>query len=132
MKIWTSYFGNIKKIINPVSIAISPPKWYKGFEYNKLFPTWKMINDLKTNKEIDLILRINKYERAYYNEILSQLIQNDVFSDLLTLYNGEDVVLLCYESPKDFCHRHLVADWFIKAGVLVEELPKENVWKHCG
>jgi hypothetical protein len=126
MIIWTSYFGNIKIINNPVSIAISPPRWYNGFAYQRLFPTWKMINGLKTNKEKDLALRIREYEYAYNREILSKLTQSEVFSDLLTLYNGEDVVLLCYEAPQDFCHRHLVADWFTEAGITVKELSKDS------
>jgi hypothetical protein len=24
---------------------------------------------------------------------------------------GDNVILLCYEKPGDFCHRHIVADW---------------------
>jgi uncharacterized protein (DUF488 family) len=32
-----------------------------------------------------------------------------VFNEL-----GEDAILLCWESPEKFCHRHLVADWLSK------------------
>lgn len=36
--------------------------------------------------------------------------------------HSKDVALLCCEKPSDFCHRHLVADWFRKNGVPCEEL----------
>jgi uncharacterized protein (DUF488 family) len=31
------------------------------------------------------------------------------------------VILICYEKPSDFCHRHLVAKWFIENGINCEE-----------
>ena len=37
------------------------------------------------------------------------------------------VVLLCWESPEKFCHRHILADYINKnSGVVVEEFGKEN------
>jgi len=36
---------------------------------------------------------------------------------------GDDVVLLCWEPPVEFCHRQVVAAWLkAKLGVVVEEL----------
>ena len=34
-------------------------------------------------------------------------------------YNS--IVLICYEKPDDFCHRHLVANWFNENGVNCKE-----------
>jgi uncharacterized protein (DUF488 family) len=31
------------------------------------------------------------------------------------------IVLLCYEKPDSFCHRHLVAKWFNENGFPIEE-----------
>ena len=47
--------------------------------------------------------------------------------DVLTpiwLDTNINFVLLCYEKPSDFCHRHLVADWINKElnGEYVKEL----------
>ena len=40
---------------------------------------------------------------------------------------GDNVVLLCWESPEKFCHRHILADYINKnSGVVVEEFGKEN------
>lgn len=32
-----------------------------------------------------------------------------------------DIVLICYEKPSDFCHRQLVAEWLNKNGFKCEE-----------
>jgi uncharacterized protein (DUF488 family) len=43
------------------------------------------------------------------------------FSDVIKYLHDGDV-LLCYEAPNQFCHRHLVAAWLRKHGITVEEL----------
>ena len=36
---------------------------------------------------------------------------------------GEDAILLCYETPEDFCHRHVVAWWAERAlGISIPEI----------
>ena len=32
-----------------------------------------------------------------------------------------EIAIICYEKPFDFCHRHLVADWLQNRGFDVEE-----------
>lgn len=40
----------------------------------------------------------------------------------LTLnFDSEDIALICYEKPSDFCHRHLVAEWLNQNGFKCEE-----------
>ena len=34
-----------------------------------------------------------------------------VIQELTALGGGHDVILLCFEKPGEFCHRHLVAQW---------------------
>ncbi len=31
-------------------------------------------------------------------------------------------ILLCYEKPENFCHRHILAEWLRKNGYKCEEL----------
>ena len=43
---------------------------------------------------------------------------------------GKDVVLLCYETPEKFCHRHIAAQWLkdqtgIDIGEFELEKPKD-------
>jgi len=45
------------------------------------------------------------YIHEFYEQVLSKLDPEEVYREL------DHNVLLCYEEPQDFCHRHLVAAW---------------------
>ena len=36
------------------------------------------------------------------------------------------IVLLCYEKPEDFCHRHLVREWLCRNGYHAMEYPAKH------
>lgn len=106
MEIKTSYFAKMKKYAgNGVGIAICkyPPKGYRGIVYDKLAPTYEMIQGMKNPNTRDFF--VTKYEI----EILSKLNRKEVLSDLENLTGGKDAILLCYEKSSDFCHRHVIA-----------------------
>lgn len=47
----------------------------------------------------------------------------------LSKEDNVNIVLLCYEKPEDFCHRHLVADWLNSSKILpydIKEWRKED------
>ena len=47
---------------------------------------------------------------------------NRVLEELKALSGGaENIALVCYEKPEDFCHRHLVANWFRENGIQIKE-----------
>ena len=118
MKIYTSYFAMLKKIpedMVPISIAISTPKWYQGECYKKIAPDYFMVENLKKYNDID------RYKKEYWSKIKHLTVQG-IVNDLKEISNGKDVVLLCYEKPTDFCHRHLIAKWFEKENITVKEL----------
>lgn len=120
MKIFTSYFANLKKIINPISICGKAPLFYKGPQYKRLAPKYGFFMDWKQGK-----LDNDGYVRCFKEQVLKYLNHEQVLEDLQNFYEGQDVVtLICYEKPGDFCHRHLVADWLKEAGIEVEEMSK--------
>ena len=53
--------------------------------------------------------RIDTYEYTYRykEEVLAYLDPAETFDAL-----GHDAVLCCFEKKGDFCHRHIVANWF--------------------
>jgi len=51
----------------------------------------------------------NFYIREYYNQVLKNLDAREVLEDIEDMGNP---TLLCYESPDEFCHRHIVSAWF--------------------
>lgn len=147
--IYTSYFGNLKNLNDnyiPISICGKAPYWfYQGRKYKNLAPKYKFFMEWKENKDNDF------YIQHFKEEILDTLNINKVLYDLycsipdvkrliLDLECDEDgnqinwyeskiihIVLICYEKPEDFCHRHLVADWFNENGIKCEELTDEHL-----
>lgn len=133
MKIYTSYYGNLKKLHNaqiiPIGVSLYRPKWFKGMSLGMLAPRREMLSDDMSTEEY--IVKYNKIlEALNFNEIVRMIKGNG---------NGSDVALLCYEKPGDFCHRHLLADWLNKKGdlqveefmqnqepVKIKEVPKES------
>lgn len=102
--IYTSNFARCGNDERAVSIALMPPDWYKGKEYRKLAPPKYLLNDYKYNG-----LSKEDYREIYYADVLSRLNPCSVIHDLSTL--GDDVILLCWESASEFCHRFLVTEW---------------------
>jgi len=104
MKIFTSYFGNLKNIdttkYNPIAICLKPPYWFEGQNLKAIAPTYHTF-----------ILKDEFEYTLSFKEQLKQLEAKEIYSILQSLSDGKDVVLLCYEKPNDFCHRHLVAEW---------------------
>lgn len=110
--IYTSYFANknIPKGTRLVSIARSQPKWGPKLpEVEELLPPWDLIYDYKQGviSEEDYILK--------YAEQLVDLDPNALYQML------DGSILLCWERPDKFCHRHLVAKWFRTFGLKVQE-----------
>ena len=119
--IYTSYFAKLSKLpanITPIAICGKSPEWYKGIQYKKLAPKWSFFSIWKETHD-------NEYYIKHFNEeVLNPLNANDVINELYSLAGKNqdaDIVLICYEKPGDFCHRHLVADWLTSNGYPVEE-----------
>lgn len=113
----TSYFSKVKQLEesgekNLVSIAGKSPEWYGGSKYENLAPKyewWKQWHDGNlTNDE---------YATLYKETTLDKLNPQEVADEL-----GKDAILLCWEAPGKFCHRHVVAEWFNENGIKTVEI----------
>ena len=114
MKIFTSYFDNLFNIgeLVPIGIAGISLPGFKGLEYKRFIYD----NYIQSGDE-------ENYSKDYYQFVLDRLNPEQVIKELNNLSGGKDVVLLCYEKPYKFCHRHLVAKWFkTELNIEVEEL----------
>lgn len=120
MKVYTSYFGNLKALgkagIMPISIARYSPRWYNGPRYTEVSPTSYMLSGSCSHEE---------YLRRY-DDILNHLNPTAVMEAVKRISMGKDVALCCYEKPGDFCHRHLLADWLNKNGYDIKEWEPEE------
>ena len=123
MKIYTTYFANLKKLpkdIVPIAICGKSPTGFKGAQYKKLAPKYDFFMKWKENHD-------NEYYIQCFNEqVLSVLDAKLVIDDLKRISgienNGKSgIAMVCYERPEDFCHRHLVAKWLNENGYNVKE-----------
>ena len=127
--IYTSYFGRLKELeennLIPIAICGGIPDNYKGRWYRKLAPSWSIYSEYKDSGDSQ------RYTKRFYNEILSKRNPETVFNDLYNLAGeSTDFVLLCYEKPNEFCHRHLVADWLSNHGIPCQEWKNEKELKN--
>ena len=135
--IYTSYFGNIKRILNEnkdvefFSIAGKSPDFYKNenrFELLILAPKykwWKEWHD-KFIDNLESEESINFYKEKYYETVLKNLNPHSIVNTLYRIGNGKDIILLCYETPEKICHRKLVSEWFNKNEIECKEYKLKN------
>jgi len=108
----TSYFARNGQHPYGVSIAGACPPFFEGPQFKKLAPRWTFFQQYKKDGDEA------HYIECYRKEVLDTLDAQTVYEAL-----GSNVVLLCWEAPGKFCHRHLVAQWFKeKLGIDVEEI----------
>lgn len=128
MKIYTSYFaspmlkGNSSYEV--IGITAKPPTWFNGVNLLTLAPSWDLVKWYKNKQKEGSVTEedIKRYISIY----LSMLRDRDdkIIDILLTLKNyDKDVVLVCYEKPDEFCHRHILASYIReKYGIDITEL----------
>lgn len=119
MKIYTSYYGNMRNIPKDVvciAISIYMPEKINIVRYSKLQPPKKVLKQYRITHDI------SSYIDNYICSVLSNLTIQEVLDDLEKLSEGRDVCLMCYEKPPAFCHRTLVANWLSLHGMPCEEL----------
>lgn len=119
----TSYYANIKNIPNDYTlISISggiTPEIEKVIDIHdkSLAPSLSIFKEYKDGYDTEL------YTKRFRSEVLPKVDLNKKLVEWAekTTKDKNKFVLLCYETPKDFCHRHLVAEEFLKYGVIVKE-----------
>ena len=127
--IYTGYWAKTKEYEkeNLVSVGISgwSPNGYTGKTYKKLAPKyswWKEWHDKK--------LGTDWYTAKYKETVLQPLNPYTVIQELTALGDRRDVILLCFEKPDEFCHRHLVAQWlnqFTNQKIMEYQLKKQQI-----
>lgn len=115
---YTSYFSSpeLKKHSEfpSYSIARYTPSGFKGNTLIQLAPPEDLLKWYKSSKQ-DYIAREQYTER--YLEYLESI---DIAS--IVYFIESNAVLLCYEKPESFCHRHILAKVLNEYGYLTTEL----------
>ncbi len=116
--LYTTYFAKLRSLpcdISIVSICGKAPDWYKGIQYKKLAPKWGFFSEWRKNHDNHF------YVEHFSQEVLSHLDAKQVYDELTALTGSTEIALVCYERPEQFCHRHLVANWFRENGFAIKE-----------
>lgn len=112
MEIRTGYFSQQKKYEElgclPISISRISPKWYHGYTAIEISPSAELLYEYKHNS-----VNIEQYTTEYLCELDKRVVNVYLsqWEKLVEKHNVKGVVLLCYEKPTDFCHRHLLANF---------------------
>ena len=112
---YTSYFGYIRKLDKQkyrlASITASKPSFCGNDieDWSFIGPSLELLKAYK-NKEIDEF----EYTKVYVKFLNDNW---DKFKDFFVTNQNNNIVLLCYEKPGDFCHRHLLSDFLNKKGI---------------
>ena len=123
MDIYTSYFAKLNQIeekfpnILPIGIAGKLINGFKYQHFKQLAPSWSI---WKEWHDSTYEYKDYRYQLRFFNEVLSKIDKFNLmleFQDMINNYNKaldrkyDSVVMLCYEKPQDFCHRHIVSEW---------------------
>lgn len=115
--IYTSNYARQGQNPKAISISKKPPDYFSGEHLESLAPTWDMIQRIKTGAGDQV-----EYTRRYLQLLKDRNIDPQTVADL-----PDGTILLCYESPQDFCHRHLLAQWVENhTGVTIPEWKNEK------
>ena len=112
--IYTSYFAEMRKMTPEqkercMSIARFTPKGVTIPINTMLAPGWEILKAYKEDGDTE------KFTAAY-RKYLAGLNVHKIGANI------QDRILLCYEKPETFCHRHILAEWLNDHGYKCEEL----------
>lgn len=135
--IYTSYFAKVRNLpenIVPIAVCAIVPQWWKGLSYKRIAPPKSLVLSYKQNLDKE------HYQQLYTKQVLDKTAPKIVLRELFKLLPRDfqnklsshdwwcnsqyHILLLCYEKPEDFCHRHLFAEWMTESGYEIRE------WKY--
>jgi len=119
----TGYFAKLKDYKYPISICGKAPDFYTGPQLKILAPKYWFFKEFKDPKSPHY-QDVDFYIVNYITEVLALLDINDVVNKIQQIYPDaplDEITLVCYEKPGDFCHRHIVAEWLTAMGYPTSE-----------
>jgi len=106
MKLYTSYYGNVRKLtehgVLAIGISVQKPKFLEIPMIPELAPTYKMMSMPFDEYKVEYIKILDKLDMTKIGALIGKMAQ------------GKDVALCCYESlkkPNEWCHRTMLAEY---------------------
>ena len=113
--IYTSYFAKQKynKSENLYAITYYKPPFFKGKYLECVAPSGDLVQNYKKG-----LIGQKKYQTLYIKYLEQH--KEEIVKEIETLPDGS--ILLCYEGPGKFCHRHVLAECLRSWGYECEEI----------
>lgn len=116
--IYTSYFSKWKGYNNPDYILMATtyykPTWFNGEWFFEVAPKEELVKSYKEGKTLP-----DQYTDIYLNHLEDN--KEAILSKIKSFDPTKNYILLCFESPEKFCHRHVLASWLRSKGYKCEE-----------
>lgn len=120
--IFTGYFARGKLYAREnlvmISIARYAPKGYKGFHLEALYPSPSLLSAYKNGS-----IHEAEYTSIYRQMLKEEISPEQVVEQIAQMAGERSPVLVCYEKPTEFCHRHIVSEWLRQHGYDSSEYP---------
>lgn len=122
MDIYTSYYGASRYLsasrYHKVSISLHKPKGLKIDHEPRLAPSQALLDAWHEGLSIEQYVTRYRAEMSLHGDLRA------IFADIAKRADKKDIVLLCYERPGQFCHRHTLAHIVAERyGYYMQELP---------
>lgn len=114
MELYTSYYARVSRANTDgyalIRISASMPKWFTKeiFPCSDLYPDWKLLTAYKNGQITE-----EEYTAEYMETIKRKSKQSilDGFEAVCKVKGVDKIILVCWEGPHDFCHRHLAGNY---------------------
>lgn len=110
--IYTSNYQKHGNNVNSISISNSAPKFFKYDKFKLLVPNWNLVSDYKHG-----FINQDEYIERYYHKNLLHLDVDKIAEQL-----QNKILLCCEQKETDFCHRHIVREWFLMYDIQCKDL----------
>ncbi len=119
-KLITTYFSNAKNVpegVVKIGVSLRVPQMREsGIIHDRsLAPSERLLRQYKYNQ-----LPWDFYEIIFAEEMKEM--EYSLVDYLKDLRNGTNFTFICYEKDNAFCHRRLLAEWFVERGIEWKEL----------
>lgn len=127
MTVQTSYYANIPKLPkDSITVSISGAlEDYVDLSLldhwdRRMAPSWDIFKEYKSQPEG--VTREELFVKRFKNEIIPKLNFKEIFDEYIEKFGDKTFILVCYETPKDFCHRQIIAEAIeSELGITVKE-----------
>lgn len=126
--VYTSYYAKIKKIEGNnlyCSISNTVPPWIEDKVtkcLRQVYPKFSDVADFKHG-----VISWKEFENRYIEHVNMYVLYT--LKETLLDYEKEydNVFLLCYERPTDFCHRHILRRMLNNIGMEIREYDEKDL-----